>query len=92
MDAIISIKITYDPVKCVTKNKERGLSIDLARDLDWDSAIITEDTRKDYGERRFRVFGHVGERLFALVFTPRGDSVRVISFRKANRQVIKRYG
>jgi uncharacterized DUF497 family protein len=60
--------------------------------LDWASAVIIEDTRKDYGERRFRVFGYAGERLYALVFTPRGDAVHIISFRKANGREIKRYG
>jgi uncharacterized DUF497 family protein len=38
------------------------------------------------------VFGYIDERLYALVFTPRGDAVHVISFRKANGREIKRYG
>jgi uncharacterized DUF497 family protein len=86
------MKITYDPAKHAANLESRGLSFDLAAELDWATAVIIEDTRIDYGERRFRVFGYIDERLFALVFTPRGDAVHVISFRKANDREVKRYG
>lgn len=92
MGTINRVKITYDPVKYAANLENRSLSFELAVELDWASAVIIEDTRKDYGERRFRVFGYVGERLYALVFTPRGDAVHVISFRKANGREINRYG
>ena len=61
------------------------------RDLDWSSALVVEDLRHDYGERRFQVIGLIGERLHVLVFTPRGTAVHVISLRKANRREVKRY-
>ena len=86
------MKITYDPAKHAANLRDRGLSFDQAAELDWASAVILEDTRMDYGERRFRVFGYIGERLYVLVFTPRGDAVHVISFRKANGREMKRYG
>jgi hypothetical protein len=89
---INTVKITFDPFKQAANLESRGLSFELARELDWVSAVIIEDTRRDYGERRFCVFGYVGERLYALVFTPRGDAVHVISFRKANGREINRYG
>ena len=54
--------------------------------------MVVEDLRKDYGERRFRVFGYIEDRLYAVVFTPREDAVHVISFRKANSREVKRYG
>ena len=60
------------------------------RDLDWSSALVVEDLRHDYGERRFQVIGLIGEWLHVLVFTPRGTAVHV-SLRKANRREVKRY-
>lgn len=48
--------------------------------------------RKDYGERRFRVFEYIDELLYAVVFTPREGAVHVISFKKANSREVKRYG
>ena len=85
------VKITYDPAKHAANLRDRGLSFDQAAELDWASAVVLEDTRMDYGERRFRV-GYIGERLHVLVFTPRRNAVHVISFRRANGREIKRYG
>ena len=89
---IIPVEITYDPAKNAANIERRGLSFDQVVELDWSSAVIIEDTRKTYAERRFRVFGYIGERLYATVFTPRGTAVHVISFRKANSREVKRHG
>ncbi|WP_413469058.1 BrnT family toxin [Pseudomonas lactis] len=35
--------------------------------------------------------GYIGDRLHVVVFTPRGDAVHVISFRKANKREVKNY-
>ncbi|MEQ1838609.1 MAG: BrnT family toxin [Candidatus Nitrotoga sp.] len=86
------MKITFDPKKNADNIRERQLSFDEVSKLEWSSAVILEDVRKDYGERRFRVFGYVDERLYAVVFTPRQGAVHVISFRKANSREVKRYG
>ena len=69
----------------------RGLSLDLAEQLDWATAFIWEDRRKDYGERRFCVLGFIEDRLHSVVFTPRNGKPRVISLRKANKREVSRY-
>ncbi len=65
---------------------ERGLSLDLAESLDWATALIWEDTRKDYGESRYCVLGLIEDRLHSVVFTPRDGKPRVVSLRKANQR------
>lgn len=69
----------------------RGLSLDLAEQLDWATALIWEDRRKDYGERRYCVPGFIDDRLHSVVFTPRNGKPRVISLRKANKREVNRY-
>ena len=59
--------------------------------MEWATALMEEDTRKAYGERRFQVLGYIGERLHAMVFTPREGKVHVISLRKANSREVKKY-
>jgi uncharacterized DUF497 family protein len=39
-----------------------------------------------------RVLGRIGSRLFLVVYTPRGDVLRIISARKANAKEVSRYG
>jgi uncharacterized DUF497 family protein len=69
----------------------RGLSLDLAEQLDWATALIWEDRRKYYGERRYCVLGFIEDRLHSVVFTPRNGKPRVISLRKANKREVNRY-
>jgi uncharacterized DUF497 family protein len=85
------MKITYDPNKNARNIAERGLPFDLVAELDWETAIAREDTRRDYGERRVQVLGFIGFRLHAAVVTYRDDAVHVISFRKASKREVLWY-
>ncbi|MCD2175590.1 BrnT family toxin [Rhizobium sp. C4] len=49
------------------------------------------DDRRDYGEMRFNMLAKVGERVFHVTYTLRGDVIRIISARKANEREQKRY-
>jgi len=86
--------ITYDPAKNDKSDKNiavRGLSFDLVHSFDWNSAVIVEDARNDYSEARFQALGKIDGRLHMMVFTVRGDSLRIISLRKANAREVARY-
>ncbi len=85
------MRITFDPAKNARNIDERDLPFELVAQLDWETAVAVEDTRKDYGERRLRVLAFLGERLHAAVITMRGDAMYVISFRKANEKAVRRY-
>ncbi|MGQ0287310.1 BrnT family toxin [Pasteurellaceae bacterium 22721_9_1] len=85
------MRIDYDPIKNQRNIEQRELSFELARDLDWEEALIWQDTRKDYPEPRFCTLALLNKRLHALCFTPIKDGIRVISFRKANAREIKYY-
>jgi uncharacterized DUF497 family protein len=85
------VDITFDPAKNERNVAERGLPFSRVDQLDWSSALISEDVRKEYGERRFRVLGLIEGRLHAVVFTPRADKVHVISLRKANSREVRLY-
>ena len=83
--------VTFDPTKNVRNVAARGLPFRLVLRLDWSSALIGEDTRKDYGEKRYQVIGYVGGRLHVAIFTPRPPALHVISLRWANERERKRY-
>ena len=83
--------ISFDPRKNERNIADRGLSFELVEEFEWDSALLVEDVRRDYGERRFQALGMITGRLHALVFTPRAGRVHVISLRKANRREIRLY-
>jgi len=81
----------WDGAKASHNRAVHGVAFGTVEDFDWQSALILEDTRRDYGEQRFLAYGKIARRLHALVFTPRGKAVRVISLRKANSRERKAY-
>lgn len=85
------MKIEFDPAKNERNIRERDLSFERVAEFDWETAVLSEDTRFSYPERRFIALGYVDERLCVLCFTPIADGIRVISFRKANKRELHRY-
>jgi len=86
------MKIEYDPAKNKRNIKERALSFEKVRDLDWDETVLTdEDTRSEYPERRFVTMAFLNGRLHIVCYTPIPGGIRVISFRKANKREVKLY-
>ena len=58
------MRVEFDLTKNLHNIRTRGLSFDLVVHLDWETALAFEDTRKDYGERRFRVLGMISTGCF----------------------------
>jgi hypothetical protein len=85
------MKITYDPAKELINQTKHGLSLALAAQLEWDSALVWLDCRKDYSEPRQCALVMQGERLYFVAFVDRADGRRVISLRKANIREVKDY-
>ena len=76
------------------KDNSHDLSFALAAELLDGDSIEEVDDRRDYGETRFEAIGPVrslGGRVCVAVYTWRGGSRRIISFRKANDREVRRY-
>ncbi len=82
----------WDESKSDACFRERGFDFAYAASAFADpNRIIRQDTRYSYGEDRYQLIGRIAERLFVLVYTPRRDSIRIISARKANAREVKLY-
>ena len=53
--------------------------------------LTIEDDRYDYGEERFITFGILEGRVVVVVHTENGDSMRIISIRRATKYEEKTY-
>ncbi len=82
----------WDDEKARSNLERHGIDFMDAAWFEWEAAKIAEDCRHDYGEKRFMAHGYILNRLVVLVFTMRGDIVRIISLRKANKREVKNYG
>jgi uncharacterized DUF497 family protein len=85
------MRLTHDPQKLEANVAKHGVWFDLAKDFEWETALLVVDDRLRYGETRFSATGLIDVRLYVLVFTLRETSVRIISLRKANMKEVKRY-
>jgi len=85
------VEIEFDAAKNERNIRERGLSFERAADFDFETAIILADNRRSYGEQRMRALGLIEGRLHALVYTIRGERLRVISLRRANVRETRMY-
>jgi uncharacterized DUF497 family protein len=86
------VNFEWDESKSDACFRERGFDFAYAASAFADpNRIIRQDTRYSYGEDRYQLIGRIAERLFVLVYTPRRDSIRIISARKANAREVKLY-
>ncbi|MGP9821224.1 BrnT family toxin [Salinarimonas sp. NSM] len=90
MDAPIDFE--WDDAKASANEAKHGVCFDVAAEVFRDPRRrVSGDDRRDYGEERFTTVGTVGTTCLAVVFTMRGDTVRIISARRANRRERRLY-
>ena len=78
------MNITFDPVKRDLTLRHRGLDFRSAAEVFSGRHATAPDDRIDYGEDRFITVGTLAGRVVVIVWTPRGESRRVISMRYAH--------
>jgi uncharacterized DUF497 family protein len=75
----------WDEAKAEANLRKHKISFRAAsRVFDDPLVLIEQDLSEDYGEDRFLAIGRVGGLLISVVYTERGDCIRIISARKAN--------
>ena len=60
-------------------------------EIEFDSAVVEVDSRKNHGEVRYRAFGRLEGQGYCLVFTVFGATLRPISYRRAHDKEMRRY-
>lgn len=85
------MNIEFDPVKSERNERERGLPFEMVADMEWESALIGDDDRMEYGEERRVALVPLKGRVYVVCYTLREEIRRVISFRKANKREAKIY-
>lgn len=83
----------WDPRKAVANLRKHEVSFDEAATAFADPfGIVVDDPRHSTAEARVALLGHSESgRLLAVMFTERGDRIRLISARKATRREHRHY-
>lgn len=85
------MKFEWDEKKNKLNIRTHGIDFCDAHLIFDNPMLIKIDTRKDYGEERLVGLGVLYDIVIVIVFTKRGNAVRVISIRRANRNERKIY-
>jgi uncharacterized DUF497 family protein len=82
----------WDDAKEEANLWKHDISFDEAsRVFDDPLLLIEQDLSEDYGEDRFLATGLVEDLLITVVYTERGERIRIISARKANSDERRAY-
>jgi uncharacterized DUF497 family protein len=79
------MRIIWDATKRLANLRRHGFDFSDARQVFEGITYTIEDTRFDYGERRFITLGLLGDTVVVIVHTETHEELRVISMRKATR-------
>jgi uncharacterized DUF497 family protein len=80
------LAVEFDPAKDARNIAMRGISLAEAETLLRGLIVERQDERFEYGEIRIIATGEINGREFVCVYTRRGDAIRPISLRRANRK------
>ncbi len=79
------MEFVWDEKKRKATIRERGLDFADAKVVFSGTTFTFEDDRFDYGEQRFITMGLLRGRVIVIAHTERGETIRIISMRKATK-------
>lgn len=81
------MEFEWDPEKAIQNRKKHGVDFADAIGVFYDEKAIWEEDEGSEGEQRFRKLGmDFLSRLLVVVYTYRGEKIRLISARKATKK------
>lgn len=85
------MEFEWDEGKRASNLAKHGVDFAQVEAFEWSTATIFADSRRPYGESRWLALGTMSGRVHAVVFTARGDRIRIISARRANNKEVRRH-
>lgn len=83
------MRFEFNREKSESNERKHGISLDEAAKL-WEQAHV-EVTAKTVDEPRWMVIGTINGKMYACIYTTRGDAARLISCRRASRREVQLY-
>ena len=85
------MKFEWDEKKSRSNEKKHGIDFERSREL-WNDTNRVEIATSFQDENRNIMIGKIGKKLWSAIFTYRGNSIRIISVRRAREKEAKLYG
>ncbi len=85
------MQLEWDEAKRLANIAKHELDFEDAATVFAGLYLEIEDTRENYGESRFKIIGMLRNNVVILIYTPRSESIRIISMRKADSDESNEY-
>jgi uncharacterized DUF497 family protein len=86
------MRFEWDAPKAAQNIAKHGVPFEYAARVFLDPfRLDAQDERRDYSEERRLTLGNIEGRLYAIAYTARGKTIRLISARKANEREQRQY-
>jgi uncharacterized protein len=85
------VRVSWDEAKRQSILRERKIDLLRAALVLDGPTLVRDDVRNDYGEARIIATGEIEGEFYTIVFTQRGDTIRVITAWRAGRSARRRY-
>ncbi|MGI0483283.1 BrnT family toxin [Geminocystis sp. CENA526] len=87
----LDYEFEWDEQKNIKNQEKHGIRFEDAIEV-FDNDMVTEiDNRYDYGEIRLKGIGKIIAVYFTIIYTERGEKIRIISARKSNKKERLKY-
>ena len=83
------MEFEFDRLKSEANKRKHGVGLDEATQI-WQEAYL-EITARTVNEPRFMAIGRIRGKLYACIYTVRGESLRLISCRRAHGREVQLY-
>ncbi|MES2434311.1 MAG: BrnT family toxin [Pseudomonadota bacterium] len=84
------MEFEFDPAKSASNKEKHGLDFVEAQDL-WADSRAIDLAVLSLGEPRRLVIGLIGARHWTAVWTPRGQTIRIISVRRSRKDEVQKW-
>ncbi|TXR49224.1 BrnT family toxin [Phyllobacterium endophyticum] len=84
-------RFEWDEEKAKRNLLKHGLDFEAVRRFEFDAAINWLADRNTYGEERIIAVSALGDNIYTLIYTIRGEAIRVISLRRASQKEMSIY-
>ena len=85
------MRFVYDPTKSESNRDKHGVDFAFA-DRMWRDEAMTAVSAAHPVEQRFAATAQVEGKFWTAIYTPRGETIRIISIRRARKKEIAEYG
>jgi uncharacterized DUF497 family protein len=75
----------FDPDKDAVNRQVHDVSLAQGEKMNLRRSVVFEDDRFDYGEERLVAIGRIDGKVYTMIYTWRGETLRAISLRKAEK-------